>query len=778
MKKTFLALLILMINIVSFGAVINGTVKIDPAAFAAKDPSLGAENFGVFVFSEQTGVYDITDAEGKFKISGLEIGKEYTLVCQKKGIKDHKEKVKISKENEEIIINIKPTPGSVRVIRGADGETIVNTTEVIKYRPEKKFNVTGIVKSKNEKENIYINFRTKGYGFVARPNQRFEMKLEAGEYSADIEQEGMYSESIDFKVEKDTELQTVELSGNRFGIINIELDNIQNESVVYAYKDEQLKLKQNIDKGIKRVSIPDLKQGNYKVVIKTPGYKDFAKKILLRESAEIFVKGEEGLANYEQDKIFFSVYPETLKTDMILYDKTGAEIARRIGVEENSIEDAEREKGPYRAVFSALGYKEQVYNGIEAGQRVQVFMEKEKENILISGTIHPFTENVTIEIVGDKGKSVSKTDKYGNFVLKAPSRDTGKKIIKVYAEGYEEQYIPVDVSEKNDIRNFNIELKMINTSIKGRATSTDGKAMSDVMVILEEINMWTETNENGEYTIPLVQPGRYNLVFKKMGYSEIKKKVEIFRDETNTINVELAPYGMIVFKSNVEGYEAVIEESDTQKRDKNTLQIDKSIYSQKVALGRKRITVSKEGYKTAYFSVDIKNPGEERELRIFLEDTVSVKIEMDNRLNEAEKYIEQMEIEKADRLIYDVKKSESKNISDSKEKKENKKIGDLEKRLDRAKKRLYDGDNAVRRKLKEIKTALTEAEESDLGYTKKRELLEEKYKEGIDYTEKILTEYYYTTLKFEIYTLQGDIYMKLGMTNSAQKSYDLAKKFK
>lgn len=776
MKKLVFLFLGLLLSLCAYGAALNGVVKIDPEVFASKESFVGVENFGVFVFSEQTGSYDVTDSDGRFSLKNLEIGKEYTVVCQKKGIKDHKEKIKITKEEEKIVINIKAKTEYVKIIQEGETKTLNTTTEVVRYRPEKKFELKGRIESKNKEDNIYINFKNKGYGIVARPNEDFSARIEAGNYNVEIEQEGMHAENIELNVTKDVEMKTVALEGKKFGNINIEFENDGADKTLSLYKDERLKIYQSIIKGQKNIRITDLRQGNYKLVVKTIGYKEFSKNIALRENADVKVSSEEGIGIYDSKRIFFSVYPENTEVSMVLYDKNGKEIARQESIYDGYIGEVDEESAPYRAEFKALGYKNQNYESIEAGQRIQVFMEKEKDFIFISGTVHPFKENAKVELVGGSDRGKTATDKNGNYNIKIDSRETGRKIIRVFAEGYEEKFVNIDITDKKDVKNLNIELKPIYSSLAGTVKLKGGDSDGGAIVLIDGINMWTVTSETGEYSFPNIPAGNYEVVYKKIGYEEKREKVTIEKDFTRELNIEMKPICTLILKSEIADYEVEIETMQMEKQSKEKFKVGTRVTTRLISIGKKKITAKKEGYRPFIITAEFKTAGEEKEIKVVLEDVYSHKIEIDNRIEEVNRYTDNMDIEKADKLLYEIKRNNKQNMEDSIS--YSKDVNEAEKKLEKAKKRLYDGDNLVRKRIKEIKKAVSDAEESDVSYARKREIVDEKYKEAIDFTEKTLIEYYYTTLKMEIYNLQGDIYMKMGMINSAQSSYETAKKYK
>ena len=70
---------LLLVNLSILGANVIGTVKVEES-----------DSLGVFVYIEGQNKYDISDSKGKFTISGLQLGQEYTLVFQKGSLQDYK----------------------------------------------------------------------------------------------------------------------------------------------------------------------------------------------------------------------------------------------------------------------------------------------------------------------------------------------------------------------------------------------------------------------------------------------------------------------------------------------------------------------------------------------------------------------------------------------------------------------------------------------------------------------------------------------------------------
>ena len=69
-------------------------------------------------------------------------------------------------------------------------------------------------------------------------------------------------------------------------------------------------------------------------------------------------------------------------------------------------------------------------------------------------------------------------------------------------------------------------------------------------------------------------------------------------------------------------------------------------------------------------------------------------------------------------------------------------------------------------------------EKENISYGEKRRKLNEKYRETLDFIEKILNENRYTTYKYDIYMFKSEVYEKSGMLNSAKESKLTAMKYR
>ncbi|TXD49846.1 DUF5686 and carboxypeptidase regulatory-like domain-containing protein [Polaribacter sp. IC073] len=67
----------------------------------------------------------------------------------------------------------------------------------------------------------------------------------------------------------------------------------------------------------------------------------------------------------------------------------------------------------------------------------------------------------------------------------------------------------------------------MNAQIKGNVTDKNGEPLSFVSVYLNKTVTGTTTNDNGDYILNLKKPGKYTLVFQFIGFTTLKKEVNV-----------------------------------------------------------------------------------------------------------------------------------------------------------------------------------------------------------------------------------------------------------
>ncbi len=90
--------------------------------------------------------------------------------------------------------------------------------------------------------------------------------------------------------------------------------------------------------------------------------------------------------------------------------------------------------------------------------------------------------------------------------------------------------------------------------IRGRITSDDGKPLAYIMVGLKNTTYGTETDENGNYSIRQVKPGKYVLMVAAMGYRPMQQEIEVGPDAGITQNFSLHSTSRTLDEVAVRGY--------------------------------------------------------------------------------------------------------------------------------------------------------------------------------------------------------------------------------
>lgn len=100
------------------------------------------------------------------------------------------------------------------------------------------------------------------------------------------------------------------------------------------------------------------------------------------------------------------------------------------------------------------------------------------------------------------------------------------------------------------------------SNINGKVTSFEkNKPLSNVVVIIPELFVRTETNTNGNYILKNISAGSYEIKFVRLGYKEVTKKINIAKEKNLLLNIRLKT-------SPIELGEAKIISSRTDKIEK------------------------------------------------------------------------------------------------------------------------------------------------------------------------------------------------------------------
>lgn len=77
-------------------------------------------------------------------------------------------------------------------------------------------------------------------------------------------------------------------------------------------------------------------------------------------------------------------------------------------------------------------------------------------------------------------------------------------------------------------------------TIRGKVLTTDGKAATDVVILLKETNESAISETDGSFTFDHVKPGSYHLIVTLMGYTPVEEQVMVNAGKTTNIRLQLA----------------------------------------------------------------------------------------------------------------------------------------------------------------------------------------------------------------------------------------------
>jgi len=725
--KKLLFVLYLIFSLYSIGAEIEGMVKVEEG-----------ENFGVFVYIKNEMKYDITDASGKFVLGNLELNKEYNLILQKDEMPDYEIKILLKEEKQKIKIDLKKT--------GASNKYITKGT---------------IISNKNSE--IFLKFVNKKYGIIVEPRKAFYRKLEVGNYETEIIQKGTYKKKINFEVEpkKENDIGIHYLKEIEQNSLDILLKNKIDNGYIYLYKNGRLEYTRKLINTKKLIKISDLEKGKYTFELKAYGYKDYEKTITIngKEKTRVYLEKEE-----LKNKFSLKIYPEDIKVDLKLFEKD------ILFKEEKDISNQYEFKGmdknkEYRVEIEADKYKKYIIPRIKVSDKnIEISLIRNISGIILEGNIYPYSAGSQIMLLEDGnilGKTKQKENGYYKFEV--DEIKSGQKTLRIRAEGFDTLYKKIDIKKGNRIKQINIELKPIVSTVFGKVKLENIENCEDVLIVIEELNLWQKTNIEGEYFFSNLPIGKYTLDFKKIGYNSKKVKVEVKEKEVEEINLELIPKSKLIIHSNQKEYKLNINGKEEI--------IEKFVFEKELSLGIKKIIVSKEGYLDYKNNLGFNEPGEIKEIKIDFESLYNHKMKLKSQLNEIEKLIEKLEVREAEKRIYEVEKLKNINIYI-------KRLNELKIKLKKSKVTLYKTDKEINEKILELKNNLKELNKKDIGYAEKeREIIEMKQK-IIDVLQKILKEKPYTMLKENIYVFLGELYLDLGMIETSEWNYKKANEYK
>ncbi len=724
MKKISILLLFVFINILAIGASLEGTIKVE-----------NGEDVGVFVYIEDNLKYDISDERGRFFIDDLEEGREYVIVFQKGDLPDYKERFVLKSKLEKIEFTLPYV------------------------RRDVKYGVSGRINSKLT-QDIFIDLNKENYGIIVKPNTKFQTKLADGSYNATILQDGAYSKDINFEIAKTDKnsIGTYSLEAIDYNTLTVRLNERVQDGVLQLFKDDYLQHSQRINDGNRNISIEPLKEGFYDLVIKAYGKREFKRKVEIKGNSIVDVKLGD-LSKF--DNLFVNLSPKDLNVSVkLLYD---GDLIREVKGKELVILEGLDYTKFYDVVVTSDKHKEAVVQRVTAGDNLDVNLVRDVEGSIIKGYIYPFNSNAQVMLL-EKGRILAsaETDENGYYELEVDELTSGRKILRVKAEGFEEERINKTFDNQEEIVNDNIALTPILNKLNGKVVFNGISELSNVLVIIEELSIWQFTNENGEYYFKNIPEGTYNVIFKKLGYESKREKL-VVKKENEKINItKMNSVGKVIFRSNLAGYKLSLNGKGYN--------INQKVYEQIVSMGTLEISASKEGYLPISTKIKLTEAGEIRDIIFDFVNREEQNRLVEEKIKKIEEHIKNLEITDAEIELFQLAEMKTLKAFEVE-------YLEIKDKLKDAKKILFDIDRNIKFEIEKVKQNIFSAEGEKIGYLEKQRKLQNVYKQSIDYLEKMILYHPYTTFRYDIHMLQGDIYNKMGMINSSKNAYEEAEKF-
>lgn len=730
MKKIIILIMGIFLCISLIGAELIGNVRVE-----------NMENFGVFVYVLETGEYDITDELGNFKIKELKMDNDYTLIFQKENLNDVRKKLSVKKN-------------------------IQYENYILRQEQEKtKYKLQILLSSSSEKDG-YLKIDNFPYGILLKSNKYTLSELEAGKYSGEVMQEGSFSKKINFEIKEieNNNLGVFSLQTKTGNIIKINLNDPIDNGYLILYKDDELKYIEKIKEIKKNFEIKNLETGKYKLEIKTYGKENYEKVVSIKENNQIENLNITLKKLSDLNNIVLDLYPNTQPITIKIYSDDGILLKKETGKNGlHSFSNLDWSK-KYDILIESEGYKNLHLKSVGVGEKIDVAMVRDIKGVRVSGTVYPFNSMAEVMLLDDD-KIIAKTvcDEYGNYELESDeNQKTGRKIIKVRAKNFKEYKEYRTLYKNTETKNVNIDIEPLKTSLYGRINNTIND-YENLIVTIEELGMWQYANKNGRYYFADIPRGIYNISYKKLGYTEVREKVYIEDKEIRELNIELNPETYIFVKSNVNEFEISINDKKEFIKDKK--------FEKKLMPGEYKITFYKKDYITITENIRLIEAGEIKEINLIMKNIEKYKLEITNYIEDIKKLIELGEIREAELHLDNLKKDKDSVVLQ-------KDIDNLYRKIRQIRDDTFDLDRKIRQDIIEMNKSIIVIENEDLTYGKKRKKLDNKYKECIEYSEKILLEKKYTEAKYEIYNFIGDLYIKLGMDNSARENHDKANRYK
>lgn len=763
MKK--IAFLYFFISALIFSATVSGNVKV-----------YTGENYGVFVYVKGADGYDVTDAAGDFKISGLQKGKEYKLIFQKDNFPDVVKTIKILENEENVSVMFKKNSA---VIGESSSKSSVKTGSS-KKKKSKEGNSEKTVKKYSEEsyksvntreisgksitsssEPVFIKVKGKNYGTVIQPNSEFKFESSKDDIVVQIYQPGMKKREIIIgSGEKNVSMGEIKLEKERENSFDYKVSfNTKIEGVASLYKDAMEKYSVKIENS-DTVTFKNVEPGNYIFKVISYGNDDYKTVLSLESGRSEKIELRPSAAD---KRIYVSLYPDNKEMSVKIYKNEdlikSAENVKGLFIAENMEDGVE-----YKITAESNKYMLQEARAVKAGEKINIVLERDIKGAVVSGTIYPFGTDAEVMLLdGEKIIASGRTDENGNYELEAENIKSGRTIIRVRAEGFREAREIRTINAGKENSNINIALTPFAADIFGKVSINGQNDSSGVYVSIDELNVWQLTDAEGKFYFGDIKDGKYKISFRKYGYREIKKELVFTKNSVKEINTEMQPVGKIVINSNVDGYKININGTEES--------VEKKVYISEQNIGTVNITAMKDGYLNEKAKVEIKEAGEIKEVNITFRNSEEYKKYLEAKIVEIEELVDGMYVVQAEKKMDEFKLLEGADAYKAD-------TDRLSRKLNQAKGNLFDDDRRILAEISRNRKEIEVLEKENVSYGEKRRKLSEKYRETLDFLEKILNENKYTTYKYEIYMFKSEIYEKSGMINSAKESKMIAMKYK
>ncbi len=492
--------------------------------------------------------------------------------------------------------------------------------------------------------------------------------------------------------------------------------------------------------------------------IKAYGKREFKRKVEIKGNSIVDVKLND-LSKF--DNLFVNLNPKDANvTVKLLYD---GDVVKEIEGKELVILEGLDYTKFYDVVVTSDKYKEAIVQRVTAGDNLDVNLVRDIEGSIIKGYIYPFNSNAQVMLL-EKGRILAsaETDENGYYELEVDELKSGRKILRVKAEGFEEERINKTFDKKEEIINDNIALTPILNKLNGKVVFNGSSELSNVLVIIEELSIWQFTNENGEYYFKNIPEGTYNVIFKKLGYESKREKLVVKKENEKTNITNMKSVGKLIFRSNLAGYKLSLNGKGYN--------INQKVFEQVVNMGTLEISASKEGYLPISTKIKLTEAGEIRDIIFDFVNREEQNKLVEEKIAKIEEHIKNLEIADAEAELFQLAEMKTLKAYEVE-------YLEIKDKLKDAKKILFDIDRNIKFEIEKVKQNIFSAEGEKVGYLEKQRKLQNVYKQSIDYLEKMILYHPYTTFRYDIHMLQGDVYNKMGMINSSKNAYEEAEKY-